>query len=542
MKTELLTEHDVHRAAELLRSGGLVGIPTETVYGLGANGFDPEAVAHIFQAKGRPQDNPLILHIPEPGWLERCCQDIPAAAWTLAERFWPGPMTMILPRRPLVPDVVTAGLDTVGMRCPAHPLCRAIIAAADVPIAAPSGNTSGRPSPTTAGHMLEDMDGKIDAIVDGGPCAVGVESTIIDLTVTPPRLLRPGGLPLEALEEVLGTVAVDKAVTGLLKDGEKPRAPGMKYRHYAPKAPVTAVTGDPAHSALVIRGLLREKAGVICFDEFAGYFEGHIVHRLGPFTDKLAQAQRVFDALRTFDGTDVTEIFAQCPDDAGLGLAVGNRLKKAAGFHLIDGDAPVVIGITGGTGSGKTSALQALEALGGTVLDCDAVYHQALREDETLRRRIRDAFGEVFRGTELDRQKLGSLVFSDPQALERLNGIIFDYLPGVLRRRMEGRVLVGLDAINLIESGLGELCCRTVAVLAPGEQRVQRIMQRDHIPEKYARLRIQAQKPDSYYREHCTDVLENQEETPEAFREKAEIFFRDLLRQLHHITEGGHEQ
>ena len=176
------------------------------------------------------------------------------------------------------------------------------------------------------------------------------------------------------------------------------------------------------------------------------------------------------------------------------------------------------------------------------VLDCDAVYHQALREDEALCSRIRDAFGEVFRGTELDRQKLGSLVFSDPQALERLNGIIFDYLPGVLRRRMEGKVLVGLDAINLMESGLGELCCRTVAVLAPGEQRVRRIMQRDHIPEEYARLRIQAQKPDSYYREHCTDVLENQEETPEAFREKAEIFFRDLLRQLHHITEGGHER
>ena len=204
MKTELLTEHDVHRAAELLRSGGLVGIPTETVYGLGANGFDPEAVANIFLAKGRPQDNPLILHIPEAGWLERCCQDIPAAAWTLAERFWPGPMTMILPRKPLVPDVVTAGLDTVGMRCPAHPLCREIIAAADVPIAAPSGNTSGRPSPTTAGHMLEDMDGKIDAIVDGGPCAVGVESTILDLTATPYRILRQGGLSRADIEAALG--------------------------------------------------------------------------------------------------------------------------------------------------------------------------------------------------------------------------------------------------------------------------------------------------------------------------------------------------
>lgn len=532
----------IPQAAAILRRGGLLGIPTETVYGLGADALNETAVRHIFEAKGRPQDNPLIIHVPDASWLERYCREVPETAYRLAERFWPGPLTMILPRRENVPLQTTGGLETVGVRCPDHPVTRAIIEAAGVPVAAPSGNTSGRPSPTTAGHMAEDMDGKIDGIVDGGPCAVGVESTIIDLTVTPPRLLRPGGLPLEALEEVLGTVAVDKAVTGLLKDGEKPRAPGMKYRHYAPKAPVTAVTGDPAHSALVIRGLLREKAGVICFDEFAGYFEGHVVHRLGPFTDKLAQAQRVFDALRTFDGTDVTEIFAQCPDDAGLGLAVGNRLKKAAGFHLIDGDAPVVIGITGGTGSGKTSALQALEALGGTVLDCDAVYHQALREDETLRRRIRDAFGEVFRGTELDRQKLGSLVFSDPRALERLNGIIFDYLPGVLRRKMEGRVLVGLDAINLIESGLGELCCRTVAVLAPGEQRVQRIMQRDHIPEEYARLRIQAQKPDSYYREHCTDVLENQEETPEAFREKAEIFFRDLLRQLHHITEGGHEQ
>ena len=250
----------------------------------------------------------------------------------------------------------------------------------------------------------------------------------------------------------------------------------------------------------------------------------------------------MFDALRTFDETEVTAIYAQCPDEAGLGLAVSNRLKKAAGFHTVDA-SPLVIGFTGPTGAGKTSALRALEQLGGLVLDCDAIYHELLRTDGALRGAIAGAFGPVFAADGgLDRQKLGSLVFSDPQALERLNGIIFDYLPGVLRRKMEGRVLVGLDAINLIESGLGELCCRTVAVLAPGEQRVQRIMQRDHIPEEYARLRIQAQKPDSYYREHCTDVLENQEETPEAFREKAEIFFRDLLRQLHHITEGGHEQ
>ena len=339
MKTELLTQQDVPRAAEILQKGGLVGIPTETVYGLGANGFDPEAVAHIFQAKGRPQDNPLILHIPEPGWLERCCQDIPAAAWTLAERFWPGPMTMILPRRSLVPDVVTAGLDTVGMRCPAHPLCRAVIAAADVPIAAPSGNTSGRPSPTTAEHMLEDMDGKIDAIVDGGPCAVGVESTIIDLTCTPPRLLRPGGVTLEQLQDTLGQVEVDPAVTRLMGAGEQPKAPGMKYRHYAPKAPVTVVAGDPKKAAEYIAAHAAPEDGVICFDEFKDLFtKGHQtrpVMDLGPAGDKGEQARHIFDALRAFDHTAVTAIWAQCPDTDGIGLAIANRLNKAAGFHII---------------------------------------------------------------------------------------------------------------------------------------------------------------------------------------------------------------
>ena len=214
METKRLSQQDIQTAADLLRIGGLVGIPTETVYGLGANGLDPAAVGRIFQAKGRPQDNPLILHIPGADWLERYCREVPETAYRLAERFWPGPLTMILPRREIVPLQTTGGLETVGVRCPDHPVTRAIIEAAGVPVAAPSGNTSGRPSPTTAGHMAEDMDGKIDGIVDGGPCAVGVESTIIDLTVTPPRLLRPGGLPLEALEEVLGTVAVDKAVTG----------------------------------------------------------------------------------------------------------------------------------------------------------------------------------------------------------------------------------------------------------------------------------------------------------------------------------------
>ena len=330
------TKENIEKAAEIIRRGGLLGIPTETVYGLGANALNADACRRIYVAKGRPQDNPLIIHVPDASWLSRYCEKVPESAYRLAEAFWPGPLTMILPKREIVPYRTTGGLETVGVRCPNHPVTLAVIAAADVPIAAPSGNTSGRPSPTSAADMLEDMDGKIDGIFDGGPCGVGVESTIIDLTCQPPRLLRAGGLPLEELERVLGTVLVDKCITQLMTDGERPRAPGMKYRHYAPKAPVTVVTGDGKKSAAYIAAHAPEGAGVICFSEFRAQFPGCVVHELGPEGDKSEQARRVFDALREFDATDATEIFAQCPDDAGLGLAIGNRLKKAAGFHVVE--------------------------------------------------------------------------------------------------------------------------------------------------------------------------------------------------------------
>lgn len=338
MKTQLLTPNDINRAAEIIRSGGLVGIPTETVYGLGANGLDRGAVERIFLAKGRPQDNPLILHIPDSSWLERYCKYIPEAAWRLAKRFWPGPLTMILRCKPVVPDAVTAGLNTVGIRCPAHSMCRAIISAAGVPVAAPSGNLSGKPSPTTARHMLDDMDGRIDAILDGGDCQVGVESTIVDLTCAPPRLLRPGGIPLEELEDVLGEVTLDPAVTRPLEEGEQPRAPGMKYRHYAPKAPVTVVRGDPVHSAQYILEHAGESywEGIICFDEFVDWFEDHPVERLGGSADHFEHARRIFGALRAMDENGVKHIWAQCPDTAGMGLAVVNRLDKAAGFHIVE--------------------------------------------------------------------------------------------------------------------------------------------------------------------------------------------------------------
>ena len=527
-------EDEIKEAARILRRGGLLGIPTETVYGLGANALDEEAVGHIFQAKGRPQDNPLILHVPDAGWLERYCREVPEVAYLLAEKFWPGPLTMILPGKDIVPRRTTGGLSTVGVRCPDHAVTRAIIREAGVPVAAPSGNTSGRPSPTSASDMLEDMDGKIDGIVDGGACRVGVESTIIDLTVSPPQLLRPGGLPLEELRQVLGEVTVDKAVTQQVTEGLRPRAPGMKYRHYAPHAPVTVVTGAPHRSAAYIQAVLREGEGVICFEEFRERFAGRVRQSLGSAGDTAQQAHRVFDALRRFDSTEVTHIYAQCPDDSGLGLAVGNRLKKAAGFHIVDADRlpGITIGITGGTGSGKTSALRALCALGGRIIDCDAVYHRELAANARLRRDITRAFGDVFDGEKLNRQKLGGIVFSDPEALHRLNGIVNIHLLPVIRREAEGHLIVGLDAINLLQSGLAALCRETVAVLAPTEQRVRRIMERDGISEDYARLRVGAQQPEEYYRRHCSRILENRADGPEAFEEQARNFFRELIREV----------
>jgi len=336
METLRLTAADISAAAAIIRAGGLLGIPTETVYGLGADGLNEGAVHAIFEAKGRPQDNPLILHVPGADWLPRYCENIPDKAYDLTDRFWPGPLTIILPRKPEVPAAVTAGLSTVGMRCPACEVTRLVIKEADTPVAAPSGNTSGRPSPTSAADMLEDMDGKIDAILDDGTCSVGVESTIVDLTVTPPRLLRPGGVTLEELEEVLGEVAVDDAVRRLMAPGEQPKAPGMKYRHYAPKAPVTVVKGDPDETAGYIAARMGEKSGVICFDEFKGCFRGRHVEAIGAVRDQAQQARRIFDALRAFDRLDVTDIWAQSPTDDGLGLAVTNRLNKAAGFHIIE--------------------------------------------------------------------------------------------------------------------------------------------------------------------------------------------------------------
>ena len=331
------TEEDkkiYEQAGQILRAGGLVAFPTETVYGLGADALDAKASAKIYAAKGRPSDNPLIVHIADVNALYDLAKEVPDKALVLAEKFWPGPLTMILPRKPIVPLRTTGGLETVGVRCPNHPITRAVIAAADVPIAAPSGNTSGRPSPTCIADMIEDMDGKIEGMFDGGPCAVGVESTIIDLTCTPPRLLRPGGLPLEALEAVLGHVDVDKAVVSLLKAGERPKAPGMKYRHYAPSAPLYLVGGDDAKRRAYFSAADADTL-LLVFDEEVGLFPTHRVIAIGSERDIAARVKRLFAALREADAAGAKKILAPLPAKTGLSLALYNRMIRAAAHNII---------------------------------------------------------------------------------------------------------------------------------------------------------------------------------------------------------------
>jgi L-threonylcarbamoyladenylate synthase len=342
MQTLYLSAKDpgcAETAAEIIRRGGLVAIPTETVYGLGANGLDEAAVARIFDAKGRPQDNPLILHVAAPEEMEAICHDIPESAYALARAYWPGPLTMVLPVRDCVPRRTTAGLDTVAVRCPDCAITREIIRLSGVPIAAPSANLSGKPSTTTAEHVRHDHDGRIDAIVDGGPCRVGVESTIVDLTEDRPRLLRPGGITPEQLIAVLGDLVIDKAVTAQIDKDAVVRAPGMKYRHYAPQEPVIIVAGAREKAAEYIHRHYQPRDRVLCFEEELPLYVDCNPLSYGKEADVATLSAGLFAALRELDDPSIGKVFARCPTGGGVAFAVQNRLKKAAAFHIVDAEA-----------------------------------------------------------------------------------------------------------------------------------------------------------------------------------------------------------
>lgn len=329
----------IDRAAGLIRAGRLVAFPTETVYGLGANGLDGQAVLSIFKAKGRPSDNPLILHVSRLSEvLPLIAEPMADGARRLADAFWPGPLTMVLPKSGIVPNEVTAGLDTVAVRMPSHPAALRLIEKAGVPVAAPSANRSGRPSPTRAEHVLEDMSGRIDMVLDGGPCRVGLESTVVDMTGGVPRILRPGGVTPEMIENALGAVLVDESAMRPLREGETARSPGMKYRHYAPKGRLTIVRGEKDAVAGAIAALYdaAESRGERCaiLAASAERYGARRARALGGTPEEAAAA--LFQALREMDEQNMQRIFAEAVDAAGVGLAVMNRLGRAAGFDILE--------------------------------------------------------------------------------------------------------------------------------------------------------------------------------------------------------------
>lgn len=402
MKTEIVTEN-VQRASELIRNGGLVAVPTETVYGLAGNALDAAAVEGIYEVKGRPALKPLSLMVPDSAAIGEYCADAPNAAYALAERFWPGPLTIVLKSKKREPELVRAGGDTVGLRCPDHPLTLKLLRKAGVPLAAPSANPSGAPSPKTAADVLAYFDGKIDAILDGGPCGLGRESTILDMSAAPYRILRQGALAAEEL----------------------------------------------------------------------------------------------WAALR---------------------------------------ESLTVVGITGGSGCGKTTALRALEGMGALVIDADASYHALTASSAQLRDELTARYGAVYDGAALDRRRLASVVFNDPVALADLNAITHKYVRAEIDRRLteharNGGILAAIDAIALLEADLGKQCAFTVAVTAPLEDRIRRLTARDGIPAKAARERVAAQKSDEYFEQNCDYALRN-DGGRDAFETKCKEFFSEVLKHV----------
>lgn len=336
MQTLHLTdsEYDLQKAASLLRDGELVAIPTETVYGLAADARNGKAVASIFAAKGRPMDNPLIVHIADMNELTSLVSEIPSKALALAAAFWPGPLTMIFKKGGAIPNEVSAGLSTVAVRMPSHPVARQLIRLSGCALAAPSANRSGIPSPTDAARVADDMDGRIAAIVDGGECEVGVESTVIDITGETVHLLRPGAVTVEMLQTVVGEVKVDDAVLSPLQDGVAAASPGMKYKHYAPAARVILVKGSPAAYAAYVNAQTTEKAVALCFDGEEALLKIPFL-TYGRRDDANEQAHRLFEALRRLDDEGFRIAYTACPATDGVGLAVYNRLLRAAGFEVV---------------------------------------------------------------------------------------------------------------------------------------------------------------------------------------------------------------
>ncbi len=518
MKTEIYkidshhNSEDIQKVAEILKNGGIAAIPTETVYGLAANALDKNAVNKIFEAKGRPNDNPLIVHISSLEEAYPLVRDFPDNAKALADAFWPGPLTVILPKSELVPQEVSPRLDTVAIRMPSHPVARAIIKSAGVPLAAPSANLSGSPSPTKACHVIEDLQGRVDAVVDGGDCTVGLESTVITLATNPPTLLRPGGITPIQLEQVLGKIEIDKAVLEKLEEDAIAASPGMKYKHYSPRAEVYIIKGSFESFCLYVDANAQNDDFALCFN---GEEEKLKINSLpyGEEESPTQQAHNLFSLLREVDKKGAGRVFVRCPNICGVGLAVYNRLIRAAAFRVIN--MPEIYGLTGQTGAGKTTIGNALKEKGWQIIDCDKIARQVVEKGSSVLRKLTEFFGEdiVFDDGSLNRALLAKRAFSTPEGEKALNAITHPAITKVVRdevlRDKDKYPVFVLDAAMLAQSELWQYCSKTIVVTANEITRLNRIVKRDNISPDAAQMRIKAQPNEQYYKSIADVVIEN---------------------------------
>ncbi len=505
MKTKILStsEYDIKLAGEIIAMGGLVAFPTETVYGLGADALNDDAVKSIYTAKGRPSDNPLIVHIADKDDIIPLVREVTPKAQALIDKFFPAPLTIILPKSEKVGSVVSGGLDTVAIRMPENETARALIKAAGCPVAAPSANTSGLPSPTKARYVIDDMSGKIDAVIEGGDCEFGVESTVITLATETPTILRPGAVTKEMIEAVIGKVEVAKAVLEGMTNDEVAASPGMKYKHYAPKARIIIVNADKTEYEKFVNS--KKDCFALCFED-----DKVTIPKVtfGKENDDLSQAKELFDALRQLDEKGAKKVYARIPHTTGVGMAVYNRLIRAAAFSIIDLTKPFFIGLTGPSGAGKGFVCEHLKRLGFNIINSDDVVKNIYKKNLPLLRKLADIFGnDIIKNNEVDKNKLGEIVFSDSKKLETLNSIVH---PEVIAKCEQlAKPLAVLDAPQLFEAKAQNKCNTVITVMANKELRAKRITERDGISTEKAIERINAQLSEEYYINNADYVIYN---------------------------------